>query len=178
MAELGAKINVFRDPFMDRASEADDLMAKIRGFNSDEDGSASATGASSGWSPERSSGAGKSPGGSAGATGSGGRTGDVGRNLGARGRKDHLDDLLRISDDLKTKADRVNALRLKKDGLEASRMKRQGLDELRGGLKKACDEYDKMADDLEKQVTDMDDISQRVNQTMEDRKGALAQQIG
>ena len=36
MAEMGAKINVFKDPFMDRATEAEDLMAKIRALNGDE----------------------------------------------------------------------------------------------------------------------------------------------
>ena len=30
MAQMGAKLNVFKDPFFDRASETEDIMSKIR----------------------------------------------------------------------------------------------------------------------------------------------------
>ena len=33
MAEMGAKLNVFKDPYLDRATETEDLMAKIRGLD-------------------------------------------------------------------------------------------------------------------------------------------------
>ena len=55
---------------------------------------------------------------------------------------------MRISSDLKVKADRLNDLRRKRDNLDSRNMKRQGIAELRTGLQKACGEYDKMADDL------------------------------
>ena len=57
-------------------------------------------------------------------------------------------------------------------------MKRKGLAELRTGLSTACQEYDRMADDLEQQVADMDEITQRVSQAIEDRGQALDEQIG
>jgi len=33
MAEMGSKLNVFKDPYLDLASETDDLMAKMRSIN-------------------------------------------------------------------------------------------------------------------------------------------------
>ena len=126
MAQMGAKLNVFRDPFLDRASETEDLMAKIRGLNSDannDDNPSTSDGA--GLSPSsknrvsgagRPSGSGISGGGySPDPFGSDGasrrRTGqDAGIGRGLDGRKDHLDDLKRINDDIKAKADKVNDL--------------------------------------------------------------------
>lgn len=194
MAQMGAKLNVFRDPFLDRASETEDLMSKIRGLNSgadtDDNPSTSDGAGLSPSSKNRVSGAGRPSG--SGVSGSGyspdpfgsdgasrrrdGQDASIGLSLG--GRKDHLDDLKRINDDIKAKADKFNDLQKRKDDLEARRLKRQGMDELSSGLKKACGEYDRMADDLEQQVADMDDITQRVNQAIEDRAEALDAQIG
>jgi len=139
MAEMGAKINVFKDPFFDRASETEDLMSKIRDLTgtTDDDSALTPTGSrghGSG-SKARSSNlsAGYSPD-SRGNLGSGRRPG--GSNLDDRlgGSKDHLADLQRLNGDLKAKADRLNDLRKKKDDLEGRQMKRQGIDELRSGL--------------------------------------------
>lgn len=30
MAEMGSKLNVFKDPYLDRATESDDLISKIK----------------------------------------------------------------------------------------------------------------------------------------------------
>ena len=35
MTQMGSKLNVFKDPFMDRANETEDLMAKIRALGGD-----------------------------------------------------------------------------------------------------------------------------------------------
>ena len=35
MAQMGAKLNVFKDPFFDRASETEDIMSKIRALRGD-----------------------------------------------------------------------------------------------------------------------------------------------
>ena len=47
MAEMGAKINVFKDPYLDRVNETEDLMAKIRCLNGED--------STPGGSPNRSS---------------------------------------------------------------------------------------------------------------------------
>ena len=57
------------------------------------------------------------------------------------------------------RADRLNDLQKRKDDLEAKGMKKGGIGELKSGLKQACNEYDRMADDLEKQVDDIDEIT-------------------
>ena len=68
MAEMGAKINVFKDPFMDRATEAEDLMAKIRALNGEEGSENLSTTDRAGISPG-SSGKGSSAAGGAGGSG-------------------------------------------------------------------------------------------------------------
>ena len=85
---------------------------------------------------------------------------------------------MRINDDLRAKGEHMNDMRLRRDQLDARKMKRKGLAELRTGLQNACGEYDKMADDLEQQVDGIYDITQRVNQAIEDRGDALNEQIG
>lgn len=121
MAEMGVKLNVFKDPFLDRASETKDLMDKIKDLNG-----------------------GELPFGRSGGSTEGGTEGGIG------GRKDYLNNLMSINDDLRAKGERMNDLRRKRDQLDARQMKRKGLAELRTGLQDACGEYDKMADDLEK----------------------------
>lgn len=160
---MGAKLNVFKDPFLDRASETETILNQIKAFN-DNDGTDgdhdSTTGAGFG------TGAGSGVGSGAN-SGSGKKKGTAGLNKGIAaskgGRKDMLNDLLRTNDDIKTKADRLNDLAKRKNDLDAKRKKRQGLDELRSGLQNACGEYDKMADDLEQQVSDISEISKRVS---------------
>lgn len=61
----------------------------------------------------------------------------------------------------------------RKDDLDARRTKRQGIEELHEGLQQACSQYDKMADDLERQVYAIEEITQKVNQAIDDRKTAL-----
>jgi len=110
MAEMGAKLNVFKDPYMDRATEMDDLMGKIRGLNGG-DSTAAGSEAGDGSSHDADSDRNRRAGDSA-----------LGNRLG--GRKDHLDDLMGMSGDLKAKADLMNDLRRKRDDLEGRRMKR------------------------------------------------------
>lgn len=137
---MGAKLNVFKDPFLDRASETETILNEIKAFN-DKDGTDD---------DHDTAGAGF---GSGAGSATGKKKGTAGLNKGIAaskgGRKDMLNDLLRLNDDIKTKADRLNDLAKRKNDLDAKRKKRQGLDELRSGLQKACGEYDKMADDLE-----------------------------
>ena len=125
MAQMGSKLNVFKDPFMDRASETEDLMAKIRDINGDDDspgqripGSAGSFGAkrTGDGGTDFSSPLGKGSAGrgsdlsptSFGVDGRGRRTGDSNLSKGAGGRKDRLGDLMRINDDLKSKAEHLN----------------------------------------------------------------------
>ena len=153
MTDMGCKLDVFKDPFLDRATETDDLMNKIRDLG----GNPGTNGDVSGLSPGSKDSAG---------------------SFGAHGSKDYLNDLLRQNEDLKAKADRVNDLQKRRDDLDGRKMKRQGIEELRTGLQSACNDYDRMADDLEQQVADMDEITQRVNQAIDDRGAALEDQIG
>ena len=119
MTQMGSKLNVFKDPFMDRASETEDLMAKIRALGGDAAendnspgqriaGSAGSFGAKrTEDGTDYSSPLGK---GSAGRLGAAGGIGSdyssssfgAGKR-GARG-KDHLGDLMSLSDDMKAKA--------------------------------------------------------------------------
>ena len=39
MAQMGAKLNVFKDPFFDRATETDEIMAQIRNLDGEADDS-------------------------------------------------------------------------------------------------------------------------------------------
>ena len=192
---MGTKLNVFKDPFMDRATETEDLMAKIRALNGGEDpaderltGSAGSFGAkrtAADGGTDYSSPLGKGRG-SAGRLGAADRLGSdyssssFGGPDGKRrgGRLDHLSDLTNLSEDMKARAARLNDAKRRKDELEAKRLRRDGLDELRTGLKHACNEYDRMADDLEQQIEDIDAINQRVNQAIDDRGVALDEQIG
>lgn len=84
-----------------------------------------------------------------GVDGRGRRVGDSNLGKGLGGTKDHLGNLMSINDDIKAKALRLNDFRRKKDGLEAKNLRRNGIDELRSGLRQACSEYDRMAEDLE-----------------------------
>jgi len=123
MAEMGSKISVFKDPYLDRATESDNLMMRIKELG-----------------------------------GIGGSS-DLTSGTGLGGRNDMLRNLRGINDELKAKADRLNELRKRRDDLDARRQKKKGIDELRTGLQKACCEYDKMADDLEQQVSDIESIT-------------------
>ena len=114
MADMNVKLNVFRDPFLDRATETEFLMDKIKELN----GESTAAGSSANGSPSRntggsSTGAGLSPAGSVGSKGSKG-LGSLGTG-GLGGRKDHLNDLSRLNDDLRAKAERLNEARRKRD---------------------------------------------------------------
>ena len=77
MAEMGTKLNVFKDPYLDRASETADLMAKIKSLNDPSGGAGLGSGA---------------------------------HGMGLDGGKDMLDDMHRLSDDLKAKSDRLNEM--------------------------------------------------------------------
>ena len=149
MAEMGAKLNVFKDPYLDRATETEDLMAKIRGLDGEKSIATGSPNHSHDGLSQGGNSSGQSPGSFHG-TDSDRYKRASNNSLGNQpgGRKDHLNDLMRISGDLKAKADRSNDLRRKRDNLDSRNMKRQGIAELRTGLHRACGEYDKMADDL------------------------------
>ena len=102
--------------------------------------------------------------------------GKIGGGLG--GRFDKLGDLARLNDELREKAARMNELNRQRNDLDALRQKRQGMNELRTGLQKACGEYDRMSDELERQVAGIENITQKVKQAIEDRGAALNQQVG
>lgn len=53
MADMGVKLNVFRDPFLDRASETEYLMGKIKDLDGGDSTTAGSVpgGSSSGFSP-------------------------------------------------------------------------------------------------------------------------------
>ena len=113
-ADMGAKCKVFKDPYLDRAAETDDLLNRLKG----------------------------------------------------------------LTDSIKDKADRENDLQKRKDDLEAKRLHAQGNDDLQKDLEAACKEYDRMADDLAKQVGDIEAENEKVKTNVKDREGALKEQIG
>ena len=128
MANMGAKLNVFKDPFLDRASETETILNEIKAFNDNDgtdDGDLDTAGAGFGSGAGAGSGTGS---GSGAGSGTGSKNGKAGLNKGIAaskgGRKDMLNDLLRMNDDVKTKADRLNDLAKRKNDLDAKRKKR------------------------------------------------------
>mmetsp|Transcript_10009 Transcript_10009/g.12582 ORF Transcript_10009/g.12582 Transcript_10009/m.12582 type:complete len:105 (+) Transcript_10009:2680-2994(+) len=103
MANMGSKLNVFKDPYLDRATETSDLLAKMKSLNANTTGDSLGSGFD-----------------------------------GLSGGKAVLENMLKLNDDLKAKADRLNDLTKMRDDLDARRQKRQGINELRTGLQQAC----------------------------------------
>lgn len=113
MAQMGAKLSVFKDPFFDRATESENIMAQIKAINDGDDDDSTNLGSIGNSGDKNSPDKRKSR-----ADRNGG-----GLNLGGSpgGRKDLLNDLLFINDDIKVKADRFNDLRKRKNDLDAKR---------------------------------------------------------
>ena len=65
-----------------------------------------------------------------------------------------------------------------KDKLELALIQKQGIAQLQNDLSKACEAYDSMADDLEAQINDISDITEKVKLATNDREQALQSQIG
>ena len=70
-------------------------------------------------------------------------------------------------------AEKENDLRKCKDDLAAKRLHDQGMGDLQNDLESAAKEYDRMADDLERQVGEIEAENVKVRKNVEDREAAL-----